>query len=337
MKKALEIALGIVTSVGGFLEIGSIATAAQAGAAFGFQLTWAVVLGGLCVMFLVEMSGRIAAVSKHTIADALRERFGFNFFLAPLIAVCLVSFLVLASELGGVCVALEILTGIGYQWWAPVAAIVTWLLLWKTTFGFIENGISLLGLVTVSFVVGAWQLHPDWLQVGRAALPSLPKWDGAHYWFLAVSILGASISPYLFYFYSSGAVEDKWDEGYLSINRIVASLGMGFGTLISVGVLIMAAVLLPPHGIQVDHYDQLPLLLTEKYGHTGFLLFGASLAIACLGAALELSLSLAYMVAQGFGWNWGENEKPRDEARFSLTYTVAILPRPCRSPLDWIH
>jgi hypothetical protein len=38
MNKIFEIALGIVTSVGGFLEIGSLTTAAQAGAAFGFQL-----------------------------------------------------------------------------------------------------------------------------------------------------------------------------------------------------------------------------------------------------------------------------------------------------------
>ena len=85
MKKLLEIGLGIVTSVGGFLEIGSIATAAQAGAAFGFQLGWSIVLGTLCIAFLVEMSGRFSAVSKHTIPDAMRERFGANFFAVPLI------------------------------------------------------------------------------------------------------------------------------------------------------------------------------------------------------------------------------------------------------------
>jgi Mn2+/Fe2+ NRAMP family transporter len=44
MKKVFEIALGVVTSIGGFLEIGSIATAAQAGALFQFQLLWAVLL-----------------------------------------------------------------------------------------------------------------------------------------------------------------------------------------------------------------------------------------------------------------------------------------------------
>jgi len=37
MKKALEITLGILTSIGGFLDAGAIATGAQAGAAFGFE------------------------------------------------------------------------------------------------------------------------------------------------------------------------------------------------------------------------------------------------------------------------------------------------------------
>src|ERR1044071_830382 len=98
MNKLFEIALGIVTSVGGFLEIGSIATAAQAGASFGFQLIWAIVLGGSCIIFLVEMAGRFAAVSKHTIIDATRERFGFNLFLIPFVAILMVNLLVLAAE-----------------------------------------------------------------------------------------------------------------------------------------------------------------------------------------------------------------------------------------------
>ena len=62
MSKLLEIALGIVTGIGGFLEAGSLATAAQAGAAFGFQLGWAIVLGTICIAFLDEMGGRLAAV-----------------------------------------------------------------------------------------------------------------------------------------------------------------------------------------------------------------------------------------------------------------------------------
>jgi Mn2+/Fe2+ NRAMP family transporter len=324
MSKLLEIALGIVTGIGGFLETGSLATAAQAGAGFGFQLVWAIALGVICIAFLVEMAGRLAAVSHHTLPDAMRERFGIRFFLVPLVAVALVSFLVLASEIGGICLALQFATGVSFRWWAPLVAVALWLLLWKGTFGVVEKGASMLGLVTIAFVVGALKLHPPLADVGASVLPSLPSHEPAKYWFIAVSILGASVSPYLFYFYSAGAVEDGWDEGYLAVNRVTAGLGMAFGGVIAVAVLVCAALVLHARGIQVDRYEQIPLLLSTPLGRTGFWLFAASLGIACFGAALEIALQLAYLTAQGFGWRWGENLRPREAARFALVYTLAL-------------
>jgi Mn2+/Fe2+ NRAMP family transporter len=326
MKKAQEIVLGIVTSIGGFLEIGSLSTAVQAGAAFRFQLVWAVLLGTLCLIFLVEMAGRFAAVSKHTVTDALRERFGFNFFSFVFLGVTLVDLLVLGAEIGGVSLALQLLTGIALRWWAVPVGLAVWLLLWKGSFGLIEKGASLLGLVTLCLVVGAVLLHPPWRQVAAGALPSLPQGESAHYWFLAVSILGASISPYLFFFYSAGAIEDRWDEGYLGTNRAVSGLGMSFGALIALSALVLAAGVFGPRGItQLDSYDQIALLLTPVLGRWGFWLFAASLGIACFGAALEIALEIAYRAAQGFGWNWGEDLKPADDAGFATVYTLALV------------
>ena len=325
MKKILEIALGIVTSVGGFLEIGSIATAAQAGADFSFQLIWAIVLGGLCIIFLVEQAGRFSAVSGRTIPDAIRERFGFNYFAFLYLVLALVTLLVLSAEIGGVCIAVELATGIGFQWWAVPAAFVIWLVMWKGTFGVIEKGVSLLGLVTLSFVVGAYLFHPPWSQVAQGALPSLPQHDSAHYWFVAVSILGASISPYLFFFYSSGAIEDEWKEDHVGINRVIATMGMTFGSVISISVLILAALIFAPRGVKFDHYSQLPELLTPVFGYWGFWLVVASVGIACMGAAMEIALQMAYFTAQGFGWNWSENQPPKAEARFATAYTVTII------------
>jgi Mn2+/Fe2+ NRAMP family transporter len=86
-------------------------TAAQAGAAFGYQLLWALLPGTLCLIFLVEMSGRLAAVSQHTIVDAMRERFGFPFFLIVLVGMGLIAFMVLVAELGGIGLSLQLLTG----------------------------------------------------------------------------------------------------------------------------------------------------------------------------------------------------------------------------------
>ena len=325
MKKILEIALGIVTSVGGFLEIGSIATAAQAGAEFSFQLIWAVVLGGICIIFLVEQSGRFAAVSGRTLPDAIRERFGFNYFAFMYVILGLVSLMVMAAEIGGVCVALELATGVSFHWWAVPVGLVIWLVIWKGTFGVIEKGVSVLGLVTLCFVVGAYIVHPPWNQVLHGAVPTLPQHDPARYWFIAVSILGASISPYLFFFYSAGAIEDEWKETHVGINRVIAAGGMSFGSLISIAVLILSAMLLLPRGMKVQHYSELPMLLIPVFGAKGFWLLVASLGIACLGAAMEITLQIAYLTAQGFGWNWSENQRPLDEARFSFAYTATIV------------
>src|SRR5918911_131973 len=101
MKNLIKVALGVVTSVGGFLEVGSIGTGLQAGASFRYQLLWALALGTICVGFLTEMTGRLAAVSHHTVVDAMRKRFGAGFQVWPLAAQLVVDLLVLASELGG--------------------------------------------------------------------------------------------------------------------------------------------------------------------------------------------------------------------------------------------
>jgi Mn2+/Fe2+ NRAMP family transporter len=325
MKKWAEVALGIVTGIGGFLEVGSIATSVQAGAEFGYQLIWVLALGVLCLAFLMEMTGRLAAVSRRTYVDLLREQFGVRFFVVPMIAVLLVSFLVLASEIGGVSIALQMATGISLRWWALPVAFIGWLLLWRGNFEIVEQGTAGLGLVSLVFAVGAWKLHPHWSDVGAALLPTRPRHDAARYWYLGVSILGASISPYLYLFYSAGAIEDEWTIEYLSVNRVTSALGNLFGGGLAVAALIVAALVFAPLHIQVDAYEQVALLLASPLGRAGFALLLATLCITCFGATLEITLAVAYLLAQGFGWTWSENLRPCQDARFSAAYSVTIV------------
>jgi Mn2+/Fe2+ NRAMP family transporter len=325
MKNVVRLLLGVVTSIGGFIEAGSISTSAQAGALFGFRLLWAIALAAICVAFLVEMSGRLAAVSHHTLAAAVRERFGVTFHIGPIVAELLLDVLVLAAEIGGVCTALQLLTGRPLRLWVLPAAFLVWLLLWVGNFDAIENSVALLGLVTLCFVIAASRLHPSWHDVARGFVPSGSDHHPARYWVLAVSIVGATISPYLLNFYSSGAVEEKWTEKDCTMNRVVASLGMGFGAVVSMGVLVCAAMVLQPRGIAADAFSQVALVLTPAFGKWGFFLFAASLGIGCLGAALEVALNMAYLLGQSMGWSWGENLKPKDGTRFSLVFTLAIV------------
>ena len=63
MKNIFGVALGILAAIGGFVDIGDIVFNVAAGATFGYQLLWAVVIGVGGIITYAEMCGRVAAVS----------------------------------------------------------------------------------------------------------------------------------------------------------------------------------------------------------------------------------------------------------------------------------
>jgi len=321
----VDLILGVVTSIGGFVEVGSISTSAQAGSEFGFQLLWAVAAAGLMLAMLVEMAGRLAAVSKQPLAAAVRERFGIQFQIVPLGAELLLDLLLLAAEIGGVGIAMKLATGVGFQWWIVPIGIAIWTMLWTCGFGIIEYGIGLLGLVTLSFVVAAWRLGPNPHDLVRSLLPSLPRHDAVRYAFIAVSIVGATVSPYLLNFYSSGTVEEKMTEKELWVNRVTAYMGTGFGTVVSMGILVTSAMVLGPWGIHVDSYDQAALMFVPAFGRWAIALFALSLGIGCFGAAVEISLNGGYVASQVLGWAWGANRPRGSATRFTAAFTLLLL------------
>jgi len=325
MKNATQVALGILTGIGGFLEAGTMATSVQAGASFRFSLIWTLVLGVVCLIFLIEMTGRHAAISKHSLAGAVRERFGFPFCVLPRAADLIVNLLLLAAEIGGVAIAIKLLTGYPIMVWALPVGVLMWLLMWFGNLDAIEYATAGLGMLAFAFLVAAVKYHPPLGGLARGFAPSMPRTDAAHYWFLAISIIAANVSPYMFIFYSSGAIEEEWDEKSLTMNRVSAIVGMSFGALIALAVIVCSAMVFAPLKINIDKYEQIAFVLVPAFGKWGVPLFAIILGVCCFGAACEISLATAYSLAQTLGWNWGEDKKPKKEARFAVTYTMMIV------------
>ena len=325
MSAIVDLVLGVVTSIGGFVEVGSISTSAQAGSEFGFQLLWAIAVAGAMLALLTEMSGRLAVMSKRSLAAAVRERFGIHFQSVPLAAEAILDVLLLTAELGGAAIAVKLLTGIGFQWWIVPTALLVWVILWLSGFAVIENGIGLLGLVTLSFVLAAWRLAPDAGDVARGLLPSLPTHDAVRYAFLAISIVGATVSPYLVNFYSSGTLEEEVKQEELWVNTATTYGGNMFGTVVAMGVLVSSAMVLQPLHIQVDSYEQAALMFVPAFGRWAIVLFALSLGIGCIGAALEIAINMGYLLAQVFGWSWSANRSRADNARFSCAFTFVLV------------
>jgi Mn2+/Fe2+ NRAMP family transporter len=130
------------------------------------------------------------------------------------------------------------------------------------------------------------------------------------------------VSPYLLNFYASGAIEERMTEAELWVNRTTAFAGMGFGSVVSMGVLVTAALTLAPQHIIVDSYEQAALMLVPAFGRWGVATFAVALGIGCFGAAVEIALNAGCVLAQAFGWSWGANRQRRTAARFSLAFTL---------------
>jgi Mn2+/Fe2+ NRAMP family transporter len=326
VKKWLSITLGIVTATGGFLDAGTIATAGESGAKFALGLIWAIVLATVMVILLVEMVGRFTAISQKPYAAAIREEFGFGFYLLPLISEIIAESLLLAAELGGMAIALSLFTGISWHVLFPVATLIVFVMAWRAPFDWIENGPALFGLLMLSFVAGIIALGgPPRESLLTLWKPEIKQGELADYLYLVAATLGATISPYLLYFYSSGAREEGWSGSSLLLNRVTAFMGMGFGCVGSIAIVILGTIVLQPLNIQASTLGEIGLAMAKPFGLIGSLLFACVLFVTCLGAALECVLALSYTVAQGFGWEWGENKKPVEAARFNLVIVVFLL------------
>jgi Mn2+/Fe2+ NRAMP family transporter len=323
VKAILKIALGIIAALGGFLDIGDLVFNTQAGAQFGFQLLWVVVVGVVGIIVFSEMCGRVAAVAKRPVFDLVRERAGFGPALATLVAAEVVNLMTCAAEIGGVAVVLQLLSGLPYRVLILFAVVGLVACTWVLPFEWIERVFGYLGLCLLVFAVAAIKLHPAWGSIAHGFVPGSHSGGSVTvYLYYVVGLIGAAMTPYEVYFYSSGAVEDRWGVQDLSLNRVTSMLGYGLGGFLSCALMIVAAVLFLPRGISPEFLGTPPLGAAHALSKVGLLLALVGILFAVGGAAIETSFSGAYNLAQFFGWRWGKKERPAGAARFTLSWLM---------------
>ena len=325
MKAVFSIALGILAAIGGFVDIGDIVFNIAAGAAFGYQLLWAVVVGVGGIITYAEMCGRVAAVSDKAVFDAVRERLGFGPGLVALVAGELVNLLTIAAEIGGIAIVLQLLSGLPYRVLLVLAVLALGLVLWLMPFSWIERIFGYLGLALLVFAVAAVKLNPDWGAVAEGFVPSTGTGNGWVYAYFVVGLIGAAMIPYEVYFYSSGAVEERWGPKELGINRANVLVGYSLGGLLSFTLMISAGALLLPQGISADLLGTVALVAQSPLGETGLILALIGMLFAISGAAIDSGFSGAYSIAQFFGWEWGKYRHNSGAPRFTLAWIAMLL------------
>jgi manganese transport protein len=327
MKKIFAVALGVLTAIGGFVDIGDLVTNALVGSRFGMSLAWVVVVGVLGICVFAEMSGRVAAVSGRATFDLIRERLGPRVGLANLLASMGVTFLTFIAEIGGVALALELTTSVNEFLWVPLVGAAVWLVLWRVKFSAVENIFGLMGLALIVFAVAVWQLGPDWHALwvqARTPKPTAEENWGT-YSYYAVALFGAAMTPYEVFFFSSGGIEEQWTEKSLRTMRSNVFIGFPLGGILSLAIAATATLVFLPVSIQVDTLAQVALPVAVSLGKIGLAVVLLGIFAATFGAACETGLSVGYSLAQYFGWQWGKFVRPRQAARFHVVLLLSTI------------
>ena len=325
MKRVVEVFLGILTAIGGFVDIGDLVANAETGARFGMSLAWAVVVGVVGIVVYAEMAGRVAAISGRPVFDLVRDRLGARVALANLAASFFINFLTLAAEIAGVALALQLATSVNYLLWIPLVAFLVWLVLWRMRFSMMEKVFGIMGLALIVFGVALWHLHPSGLFASATHPAPPPDESWATYAFFAIALFGAAMTPYEVFFFSSGAVEEHWTSADLKIERANVLVGFPLGGVLSLLLMGTAATVLAPRGISVSHLSQVGLPVSLALGKVGLAVLLVGVFAATFGAALETALSAGYTVSQYFGWQWGTFVRPKDAPRFHLVVMLSIV------------
>jgi manganese transport protein len=307
----------VIAAIGGFVDIGDLVFNAQAGASVGTPALWAVPVGVLGIMIFAEMSGRIVAISKKPNFVLVKERYGRRLSTFTLVASLVLTVLTLGAELGGLGFVLNYLFDVSVNFFVLVALLVVAAAIYFLPFGGLERVFGYMGLALLVYVAASVKLDPDWGEIGRGFVPE--SHGAAVYWYFIVGLVAAALMPYEIYFYSSGAVEEGWDERDMKVNRANAFLGFGLGGLISVGILVASAQVLKPAGISPESIGTVALVSEVPYGETGLILAFIGILFAVGGATIDTAFSAAYNLAQHQGWKWGKRFRLLNEPRFTLS------------------
>ena len=306
-------------------EAGSVITAAQSGARWGYRL---LLLQALVVpvMYLVqELAARLALGSGRGYVELIRQRFGR--FLATVAVLCLAAscFGTLVTEMGGLAGAGQIF---GVPPWQTIALLSLLILTMVATgaYNSVERIVILCGLFELAFLLVAWRAQPNHSQVAQQLL-QLPLGDH-DFLYLVAANLGTSIMPWAIFYQQSALLDKGLGVGHLRAMRTETLLGAILCQVITAAILVAAAAAfsgLAP-GQELDSVGQ----IADAFGATlglswGHVLFAIGLSGGALVATVVVCLTAAWAFGELTGVHHSLEHHPLEAPWFYACFAAMLL------------
>ncbi|MFD1037560.1 Nramp family divalent metal transporter [Virgibacillus byunsanensis] len=279
---------------------GSLTLSSTIGAVFGNQLVWILVVTVIFMMIYTEMSTRIGLASKISFIQIIKQKWGKWGALLIGIGAFLVTASFQAGNSIGIGVAASAIVGLNPEFWVVAFTIAGALLLFSKDFYSILEKlmIGLVALMLISFLITVFLAKPSIGSIASGLVPSIPT--GSLGLIIALtatcfSIVGASYQSYL--------VQEKgWTRDTAKEGMKESYLGIFLLGLISLLVMIAAAAVLKPAGIQIDSVADMGLALEPLYGTWATTLFMFGLFGAAFSSLMGNATIGGAMISDSVGF-----------------------------------
>ena len=303
-----------------------IATYSQAGAQFGYGLTWTMLL---TLPFMAAIQIISACIGWQT-RSGLAKNIGHQ--LPPLAVYVLVASLVvantinIAADLAAMGESLRLVVGGPALVYAVAFGIVCLVAEVFIPYHSYAGYLKFLTLVLFAYVAAAFTVEVPWTNVVVSMLVPRLTLD-RDLLLMIVAVFGTTISPYLFFWQASQEAEESRlshrhkyrsrlqpGEDYFGHISTDTWIGMFVSNLIAFFIIVTTAATLNTHGItKIETAAQAAEALRPIAGNVTFALFAAGIIGTGLLAVPVLAGSAAYAVAETFGMR-GSLELPLGRA-----------------------
>jgi len=306
-------------------DAGSVITAAQSGAQWGYRLLLLQFVLVPILYIVQELTARLGLVTGRGHAELIQQHFGRFwawFSVATLILSCIGALLSELSGLAGVGAL------IGVPAPATMALVVAALLFmaYRHSYLTVERIAIAVGAFELVFLLVAWLAHPSVAEIAATAT-SIPATD-PKYLYLVSANIGAVIMPWMVFFQQSSIVEKRLGVGDLNAARIDTAIGAILTQLIMAAVLVAVAATIGKAGgaRALDTVEEIAQAITPFLGEFGGkLLFALGMSGAALVAAIVVTLTAARALSEILGANHTLAHAPREAPWFYGVYTATLI------------
>ncbi len=315
-----------------------IATYSQAGAQFGYGLTWVMLLTYPLMSAVQLISAHIGRVTGRGLAANMVQ------LLPRWLVLLLVGMLFVANtinigaDLSAMGDAAQMMVGGDRHAFTIGFALLSLVLQVFIPYSRYSRVLKWLTLSLLTYAAVAFAVRIDWRAAAHAV--AMPRIEGGAAITTIVALFGTTISPYLFFWQTAQEVEEIEEDPKaeplrkapeqapreMRRMRVDTLVGMGFSNLIALTIMVATAATLHANGkTEIGTAAEAAEALRPVAGDFAFLLFAMGIVGTGLLAVPVLAGSAAFGVGDSCGWKCGLEHKVKEAKGFYGVIAAATL------------